>query len=66
MLYVDLDASGKVLSPTDRVEVSDARKSILGLEYFLEAYAALPIVARDDEGWRGFAEKVRKGLSEAH
>lgn len=61
-LYVDLDASGKVLSPTNRVEERDARVSILGLEYFLEEYAALPTVVGDDQRWRDFAERVRNGL----
>jgi hypothetical protein len=64
-LYVDLDASGKVLSPTNRVEERDARVSILGLEYFLGQYDALPIVVEDDQCWRDFAERVRNGLSEA-
>ena len=61
-LYVDLDASGKVMSPTNRVEEGDARVSILGLEYFLEEYAALPTVVGDDQHWRDFAERVRTGL----
>lgn len=61
-LYVDLDASGKVLSPTARVEERDARVSILGLEYFLEEYTALPTVVGDDRRWRDFAERVRNGL----
>ena len=61
-LYVDLDASGKVLSPTNRVEERDARVSILGLEYFLGEYAALPTVVEDDQHWHDFAERVRSGL----
>jgi hypothetical protein len=61
-LYVDLDASGKVMSPTNRVEECDARVSILGLEFFLEEYAALPTVVGDDQRWRDFAEMVRNGL----
>ena len=61
-LYVDLDASGKVMSPGNRVEECDARVSILGLEYFLEEYAALPTVVGDDQQWRDFAERVRNGL----
>ena len=62
-LYVDLDDSGKVLSPTTRVEERDARVSILGLEYFLLEYATLPTVVGDDKRWRDFAETVRNGLA---
>lgn len=61
-LYVDLDASGKVMAPSNRVEESDARVSILGLEYFLGEYAALPTVVGDDQHWCDFAERVRNGL----
>jgi AbiV len=63
-LYVDLDTSGKVMSPTNRVEERDARVSIAGLEYFLEEYAALPTVVGDDQHWRDFAKHVRNGLPE--
>jgi AbiV family abortive infection protein len=61
-LYVDLDASGKVRSPSNQVEESYARVSILGLEYFLTTYAALPAVLGDDQHWRNFAQRVRHGL----
>src|SRR5215510_2476761 len=38
-LYAELDPSGKVLSPSNRVDESDARVCILGLEHFLGEYA---------------------------
>ena len=65
-LYVDLDASGKVMSSSNRVEERDARVSILGLEYFLEEYAALPTVVGDDQHWRDFTERVRNGLPDTN
>jgi AbiV family abortive infection protein len=61
-LYVDLDASGKVISPTYQVEEREALRSILSLEYLLKEYAALPMVVADDQHWRDFAERVRHGL----
>jgi hypothetical protein len=63
-LYVDLAPSGKVMSPTNRVEERDTRLSISGLEYFLDEYAALATVVGDDQHWRDFAERVRNGLPE--
>jgi hypothetical protein len=50
------------MSPSNRVEERDARVSILGLEYFLEEYAALPTVVGDDQHWHDFAKRVRNGL----
>lgn len=61
-LYVDLDASGKVLSPMNRVEATHAVQSILALESYLEAYATLPTVVGDDQRWCDFAERVRHRL----
>jgi hypothetical protein len=61
-LYVDLDASGKVMSPTNRVEESDAWGSIQGLEWFLDVYSALPTVVGNDQYWRDFAQEIRNRL----
>jgi AbiV family abortive infection protein len=62
-LYVDLDASGKVLSPSNRVEEGATRGYILSLEHFLHVYAALPTIVGNDQRWRDFAEGIRNGLA---
>ena len=62
-LYAELDPNGKVLSPSNRVDERHARVCILGLEYFLEEYAALPTIVGDDERWRDFAASIRHGLA---
>ena len=58
-LYVDLEDSGKVNSPSTRVSAHHAVTSINGLLYYLEEYAALPTVVGDDERWHDFAASLR-------
>jgi AbiV family abortive infection protein len=55
-LYVDLTTDGQLKTP-DRV-ADDAASQILGLEWFLEQYATLPVVLKDDTVWRQFAGMV--------
>lgn len=62
-LYVDLDLTGKILSPIDRVDEQHARMIILGLEWFLEEYANLSSVVSEDPEWHDFANEVRRRLS---
>jgi|RhiMetdeSRZDD1v2_1073273.scaffolds.fasta_scaffold64246_3 AbiV family abortive infection protein len=64
-LYVELEESGEVNSPSARVSEHHVVTSINALLYYLEEYAALPTVVEDDQCWRDFAERVRNGLSEA-
>jgi AbiV family abortive infection protein len=59
-LYVDLDPTGKVLSPMDRVDDRCARISILGLGWFLDEYAKLSAVISDNSEWQKFADEVRR------
>ena len=61
-LYVDLAESGKVLSPSDRVDEQCATVAVLGLEWFLEQYANLSSVISDDQSWQDFAGEVRGRL----
>lgn len=55
-LYVDLSTSGEVLTPA-RVDAK-AAPEILGLEWFLEVFRALPRALKEDEAWKTFADYV--------
>jgi hypothetical protein len=58
-LDVNLDPSGKVMTPSDRVEEREAKMTVPGLGWFLDEYAPLSTIVGDDGRWRDFAERVR-------
>jgi AbiV family abortive infection protein len=55
-LYVDIGPEGEVLTP-NRAE-DQAESEILGLEWFLDIYQALPKVLEDDGAWGSFADRI--------
>ncbi len=57
-LYVDLALDGKVRTPR-RVE-DEGYRTILGLEYFLDEYRALPEMVGADARWTVFSARVRR------
>jgi AbiV family abortive infection protein len=57
-LYVDIGPGGEVLTPS-RIE-ERAASAILGLEWFLDVYAALPDVLEDNAAWGDFVRRVHK------
>lgn len=57
-LYVDIDASGRVLIPITRVDSQAAVLVIESLDWFLEQYAELSSVVSDEQSWRDFANEI--------
>jgi len=55
-LYVDIGSGGEVLTP-NRAEYQ-AESEILGFEWFLDIYQALPKVLEDDGTWGSFAARI--------
>jgi len=55
-LYVDIGPGGEVHTPS-RIQ-ERAASAILGLEWFLDVYAALPIVLEDNAAWGNFVLRI--------
>jgi AbiV family abortive infection protein len=60
-LYVDMSSEG-LYSPS-LLDASEARSTVLGLEWSLETFRNLPSLLEDEHQWAPFAETIRQRLA---